>query len=112
PHLPSFPTRRSSDLTMHEIKNTIWETGFAYGFAEQVSSHRSQFAWLCDCRVADRDCGRDFPAQQIQRQIPGRDESGDAARLTQRVVKRNVVGDVRFRFGVQDRSREKPEVRD
>ncbi len=54
--------------------------------------------------------GRDFPAQQIERQIPRRNQSRDAARLTQGVVERDAVGDVRFGFGVQNRGGEETEI--
>ena len=54
--------------------------------------------------------GRDFPAQQIERQIPRRNQSGDAARLAQRVVEGDAIRDVRFVFGVQNRGREKAKI--
>ena len=104
---------RGTDIwprAVHNVEHAVWQSSLATNFAEQVGRHRRQLARFGDGGVADRDGRRDFPAHQIERQIPGRDQSGDAARLTQRVVKRDVVGDVRFRFGVQDCGRKKAKV--
>src|SRR4029434_2631290 len=66
---------------------------------------------LGDSGVTDRNSGRDFPTQQIKREIPWRNQSGDAAWLTQCVIKRDGVGDMRFRFRVQNRRGKESEVR-
>ena len=78
--------------------------------AKQISRHRREFARLGDGGVPDGNGRRDFPAQQIERQVPRRNQSGDAARLPQRVVERDAVGDVRFGFRVQDRGGEEAEI--
>jgi hypothetical protein len=93
-----------------DIENSIWQAGFTRDFAQHVSGHGRQLTRLCDGGVPDRNGWRDFPTQQIKRQVPRRNQSGDAARLTQCVVERDVVGDVRFRFRVQDRRGEKAEI--
>ena len=95
---------------VHDIEHAVWQAGFAANLAKQIRRHRRQLARLGDGGVADRDRRRDFPAQQIERQVPRRNQSGDAARLAQRVVERDAVGDVRFGFGVQDRGREEAEI--
>ena len=56
------------------------------------------------------DGGRDFPAQQIERQVPRRNQADDAARLAQRVVEGDAIRDVRLVFGVQNRGSEKTEI--
>ena len=87
---------------VHDIEHAIRQAGFATNLTEQIRRHRRQLARLADGGVSAGDRGRDFPAQQIERQIPRRDQSRDAARLPQRVVERDAVGDVRFVLGVQD----------
>ena len=104
---------RSADIwsgAVHDIEDAVRQTGFAANLAEQISRHRRQLARFGDGGVADGDRRRDFPAQQIERQVPRRDESRDAARLAQRVIERDAVGDVRFGFGVQDRGCEEAEI--
>ena len=104
---------RGADIcsgAMHDIEHAIWQTGFADDFAQHVSGHRRELTRFGDGGIADRDGGRDFPAQQIKREIPRRNQPCDAARLTQRIIERDIVGDVRFRFGVKDRGREKAEI--
>ena len=95
---------------MHNIEHAVRQPGFATNLAQQIRRHRRQLAGLGDGGVADRDGGRDFPAQQIERQVPRRNQSRDAARLAQGVVERDAIGDVRFGFGVQDRGREEAEI--
>ena len=104
---------RGADIwpgAMHDIEHAVWQTGLTRNLAQHESGHRCQLARLRDGRVADGNCGRDFPAQQIKRKIPWRNQARDAAWLAQRVVERDVVGDVRFRFGVENRRREKTEI--
>ena len=95
---------------VHDVEHAVRQAGFATNLAQQVGRHRRQLARLGDGGVAARDGGRDFPAQQIERQIPGRDQSGDAARLAQRVIEGDAIGDVRFVLRVQDRRREEAEI--
>ena len=93
-----------------DVEHAVWQTSFACNLAEHVCRHRRQLARLGDGGVADGDGRRDFPAQQVERQIPWRNQPRDATRLTQRVVERDVVGNVRFRFGMQDRRGEETEI--
>src|SRR6266446_1977429 len=97
---------------MHDVEHAFRQSGFATNLAEQIRRHRCQLARLRNGSIAGCDSGRDFPAQQIERQVPRRNQSRDAARLTQRVVERDIVGDVRFRFGVKNRRGKKTEVGD
>src|SRR5437773_416652 len=104
---------RSADAwagSMHDVENAIRQSGFEQDIAKHVSRHWRQLARFSNGCVTDRDGRRDFPAQQIQRQIPRRNQSGDAARLAQRVVERNVVSDVCFGFGVKDCGGEETEI--
>src|SRR5437588_2521254 len=104
---------RGADIwasAVHDVEHAFRQPGFATNLAEQIRRHRCQLARLRNGSIADCDSRRDFPAQQIERQVPRRNQSRDAARLTQRVVERDIVGDVRFRFGVQDRGREEAEI--
>src|SRR5947208_3374215 len=106
---------RSADIwssSVHYVEDTVWKTGLLRDFAKHVSRHRCQLAWFSYGDVTDRDGGRNFPAQQIERQVPRRNQSGDAARLTRRIVESDVVGDMGFRLGVQDRGREETKVGD
>ena len=106
---------RGADIwagAMHDVEHAIWQTGLTRNLAQHVSRHGRQFARLGDGCVSDRNRRRDFPAEQIKGQIPWRNQSRDTARLTQCVVERHVVGDVRFGFGVQNGGGEESEVRD
>ncbi len=96
---------------VNDVQNAIGQSRFATNLAEHICRHRRQFARFRHRGVPACDGGRDFPAQQIERQIPGRDEAGDAAGLAQRVVKRHAVGDVRLVLRVQDRGGEEAEIR-
>jgi len=51
-----------------------------------------------------------FSSSTSKAAVPRRNQSGDAARLTQCVVERDVVGDVRFRFRVQNRCSKESEI--
>src|SRR5207244_4579928 len=99
---------RSPDIwasTMHDVKDAIRQTGFAYDLAKHVSRHGRKLTRFCDSGVSDCDGRCDFPAQQIKRKIPRRYESRDPAWLPQRVIEGDVVRDMRFGFRVQDRRR-------
>src|SRR5207248_1369934 len=98
--------------SVHYVEETVWKTGLVCDFAQQKRCRRRQLARLGDGGVTDGDGGRNFPAQQIERQVPRRNQSGDAARLTRRIVESDVVGDMGFRLGVQDRGREETKVGD
>src|SRR5205823_3953156 len=50
---------------MHNIEDTIRQTGFADNFAQYASRHRRQFAWLGDGSITNCNSRRDFPAEQI-----------------------------------------------
>ena len=54
--------------------------------------------------------GAIFQLSKYKGQVPGRNQSREAARLTQRVIERDAIGDVRFRLGVEDRGREEAEI--
>src|SRR4029077_19716277 len=95
---------------MHDVKDAIRQTGFACDLAKHVSRHGRKLARFCDGRVSDRYGRRDFPAQQIKRKIPRRYESSDAAWLSQRVIEGDIVRDMRFRFGVEDRCRKEAKI--
>src|SRR6266480_1863205 len=95
---------------MHDVKDTIWQTGFTYDLAKHVSRHGRKLTGLRDGRISDRDGRRYFPAQQIKRKIPRRYESCNAAWLSQRVIEGDIVRDMRFRFSVEDRCRKEAEI--
>src|SRR5207247_387516 len=79
---------RGADIwpgAMHDIEHAVWQTGLTRNLAQHESGHRCQLARLRDGRVADGNCGRDFPAQQIKRKIPWRNQARDAAWLARRV---------------------------
>ena len=95
---------------MHDVKDTIWQTGFTYDLAKHVSRHGRKLTGLRDGRISDRDGRRYFPAQQIKRKIPRRYESSDAAWLSQRVIEGDVVRDMRFGFRVQNRRSKEAEI--
>src|SRR3982750_4272377 len=97
---------------MHHVKNAIRQTRLAYDLAKHVSRHWRELARLRDRRISNRDSRRDFPAQQIKGKIPRRYKSSDTAWLSQRVVEGDIVGDMRFGFGVENCSREESEVGD
>jgi molybdopterin molybdotransferase len=106
---------RSADSrprAMDDVENALWQTGFARDLAQHASRHWRELARFGDGGVADGNRRGDFPAQQIERKIPRRDQPGDAAWLAQRIIERDVIGDVRFRFGMQDRGCEKSKIAD
>src|ERR1051325_8043590 len=106
---------RSADIwsgALNTVEHAVRQTGFYASFGEQERRHGRELARFSNRGVPDRNRWRDFPAQQIERQIPRRNQSGDAARLTQRLLERDAVGDVRFVFGVENRGREETKVRD
>ena len=78
--------------------------------AEHRCRERRQLRGLGDHGVAGRDGGRDLPREQVQRQVPGRDEARHAAWLPQHVVEGTVVGGIGRRLRVQDGRREEPQV--
>ena len=78
--------------------------------ADLIERDLEKLARLGHGSVAAGEGGRNFPAQQVERQVPGRNQSRDAARLTQGVIERDAVGDVRFGFGMQDRGGEEAEI--
>ena len=94
-----------------DVQHAIGQAGFAANLAEQIRGHGRELARFRDGGVSAGDGGRDFPAQQIERQIPRRDQAADAARLAQGVVERHAIGDVRFVFRVQNRGGEEAEIR-
>src|SRR5207237_9393128 len=85
---------------MHDVKDTIWQTGFTYDLAKHVRRHGRKLTGLRDGRISDRDGRRYFPAQQIKRKIPRRYESSDAAWLSRRVIEGSVVLDRLFECSV------------
>ena len=95
---------------VHDVEHAVRQSRFATNLAEQIGRHRRQLARFGDGGIADRDGGRDFPTQQIERQVPRRNQASDAARLAQGVIERDAVGDVRLVLGVQDRGREEAEI--
>ena len=104
---------RGADIwsrAVHNVEHARRQTGFATNFAKQIRRHRRELAWFCDGGITDGERGRNFPAQQIERQIPRRNQADDSARLAQRVVERDAVRDVRFVFRVQNRGREKAKI--
>src|ERR1700730_2629948 len=102
-------SNRGADIyssPMYDVEHAARQTGFTANLTEKVRGHRCEFAWLGDSSVADRNGGRDFPTQQIKRQIPRRNQTNHTARLAECVIERDVIGDVRFVFGVENGSRE------
>src|SRR5476649_735790 len=104
---------RGADIwpgAVHDVEDSAGQPRFATNFAQEVRRHWCQLARLGHCGVAARDRWRDFPTEQVEREIPRRNQSSDAAWLTQRVVERDSVGDMGFGLGVQDRGGEEPEI--
>src|SRR3954452_20120165 len=96
--------------SMDNIENTARQAGFGTDLTEQKRGHRRELTRLCDRGISDRDGGRDFPAQQIERQVPRRDQARDAAGLAQGVVEGYPISDVGFVFGVENGGREKTKI--
>ena len=86
------------------------QTGFATNFAKQIRRHRRELAWLRDRGITDGKRGRNFPAQQVERQVPRRNQADDSARLAQRVVEGDAIRDVRLVFRMQNRGSEKAKI--
>ena len=106
---------RSADIrsgAMNDVEHAIRQTGFDASFAQKERRHRRELARFRNRSISDGNGRRDFPAEQVERQIPRRDEAGDPARLAKRVIERNTVRNMRLAFGVQNRRRKKSEVCD
>src|ERR1051325_1089827 len=100
---------RSADIwsgALNTVEHAVRQTGFYASFGEQERRHGRELARFSNRGVPDRNRWRDFPAQQIERQIPRRNQSGDAARLTQREVERDACGEGRFVFWWETSCRE------
>ena len=79
---------------------------------EPVGGQRCQLRRLRHATIPRGDGRSDLPGQKVQRQVPGRDQPGDAEGLPDGVVERPIVRDVAGRFGVQDRRRKEAKVQD
>ena len=97
----------SMDDVDHARRNACLERQLG----QAVCGDRRELARFRDAGVPRRNRRRDLPRQQIQRQVPWRDQAGDADRLPQGVIQRVRVGDMRLAREMQNRRTEETEVR-
>src|SRR5436309_1247718 len=66
---------RGADIRTRAVDNvhhTCGKTGFARYFAKHERRHGRELTRFRDARITARDGGRDFPAKEIERQVPRR----------------------------------------
>ncbi len=80
--------RRTRAKAIDEIKNPGGHANIVHNLGKQPRTARRFLRRLGNDGIADGKGGRDFPAQQQQRQIPRRDDTDDAKRLGERVIER------------------------
>ncbi len=97
---------------VHDVDHARGNSGADGELGEAVRGQRRHLGWFRHAGVAGRDRGRDFPRQQVERQIPGRDEAGDAERLAHRVIERRRIRHVRLRPLMENRGGEKLKILD
>ena len=91
---------------VHDVEHAGRETDLRGEFAEHPRSQRRDFAGLADHAVARRQCRRDLPGEQVQRQVPRADAADHAQRLPQRDSStRPRPGAIRWRTGWRPRRR-------
>ena len=58
---------------MHDVDHTRWKSSFNRAFCKHPCGERSHFAWFANDRTSCGECRRNFPSEEIERQIPWRD---------------------------------------
>lgn len=95
---------------MHDIQDARRHAHLDADFRKFEGSHGRDFRGFANHAVAGRQRRRDFPGEQIKRQVPRRNAARHASGAAQRVVYGTVLHDVRFAGKMQDRAGIKPEV--
>ena len=113
--VPIFGCAVMAEPTFGPVPCTMLRTPFGKPASRQTSPSRKAVIGVSSLGFATAVfptamAGAIFQLKQIERQIPGRNEPDDPARLAQGVVEGNAIHDVRLVLGVQDRGREKPEI--
>ena len=97
---------------LHDVQHTRGKAGLNRKCAESRRRARRDFRGFRNDRIAGRECRRDLPGEQIQRQVPRRDAGDHAERLAQGVVQRACVGRMRVARPLRDRRGEEAQVHD
>ena len=97
--------------SVHDAQHARRKPRFLKDLAEQECGHRCDLGRLADRGASRGERGGDLPREEIERQVPRRDERTYAGGLAERVVQRGAVGLVQVAAGVQDGGGEEAEVR-
>jgi len=76
-----FANRRTG--AVHEVEHSRGEADIRGDFRQQGRAVRRHFRWLGHHAIARSECRRDFPGEQIQRQVPWRNRRHHAQWLSQ-----------------------------
>ena len=83
--------RRIRSETVNDVEDARGHADRVHHLGEQRRRRRRLLGRLGDHRVPARECWRDLPREQEERQVPGRNDADHAMGLSHRVVERSAT---------------------